>query len=91
MIVRIATMVLLAAVLLIGMSQLGVAASDTDDTSGYAVDNDRPDDAPIALASDLALPASDRQPVRLAWDVAASHGRLHAVSVFRPPRTVASR
>jgi hypothetical protein len=82
-IVRVLTLIVSAALVIGAATQLGWAFDD--DTAGYSIDDDRPVD-PAAMPSTTTVVAADRQAAPLAWHVVASPGRLHAVSVFRPPR-----
>ena len=84
MIVRVLTLILSAALVIGAATQLGW--SFDDDTAGYSVDDDRPVDPAAMPTTTTTVVARDRQAAPIAWDVVTSSGRLHAVSVFRPPR-----
>jgi hypothetical protein len=73
-----------AAALVIGVATQPGWSFDDDD-AGYSLDDDHPAD-PAMLATTTTVVARHRQVAPIAWDVVASPGRLHAVSVFRPPR-----
>jgi hypothetical protein len=82
-IVRVLTLIVSAALVIGTATQLGWAFDD--DTAGYSIDDDRPVD-PAAMPTTTPILARRHQAAPVVWDVVPSPGRLHAVSVFRPPR-----
>lgn len=81
--------VLLLAVLMVtGLA--GQAASASPDAVS-AVDETPDVDTPAVVES-AVVQTPERQPqIRVAGPAIPTHGRMHAVQVFRPPRLVASR
>jgi hypothetical protein len=83
-IVRVLTLIVSAALVIGAATQLGWAFDD--DTAGYSIDDDPPVDPAAMPTTTTTILARRHQAAPVVWDVVASPGRLHAVSVFRPPR-----
>jgi hypothetical protein len=83
-IVRVLALLATSALVIGAATQLGWAFDDSD--AGYSIDDDLPTDPTAMPATQTTIVARHHQAAPVVWDVVASPGRLHAVSVFRPPR-----
>jgi hypothetical protein len=79
---------LLAVVMMTGLA--GQAASASPDVMS-AVDETPDVDTPVVVESALMQTPERQRPLRVDARTAPTHGRMHAVLVFRPPRLIASR
>jgi len=84
-IVRVLALLATFALVIGAATQLGWAFDDSDN-AGYSIDDDHPADPTAVPATETTVVVHVRQTAPVAWDFVASPGRLHAVSVFRPPR-----
>jgi hypothetical protein len=79
---------LLAVVMMAGIA--GQAASASPDAIS-AVDETPDVDTPVVVESAVVQIPERQPPMRVDGPAVPTHGRMHAVLVFRPPRLVTSR